>query len=107
METQTQTQEAGPSLQKLPNATLTLILGILSILGACCYGLPGLIAGIIALIMSSKSNKLLKENPDGYSDAGSHKAGRICAMIGLGFSVLYMMLMLIYFIIYGAMIISM
>ena len=101
MENQFQTQETAPSLQKLPNATLTLILGILSILACCCYGLPGIICAAIALIVSAKSNKLLKENPNGYSDGGNHKAGRICAIIGLSFSVLYMIYNLIMTIFYG------
>ncbi len=29
--------------QKLPNATLVLVLGIISILGCCCYGIIGLV----------------------------------------------------------------
>ena len=82
-----QTQTTAP-LKKLPNATLTLILGILSLPACCCCG-SGIIPAIIALIVSSKSNKLLKENPNGYSDAGNHKAGRIIAIIGLSFSILY------------------
>lgn len=86
MENQFETQ-ATP-LQKLPNATLTLILGILSLPACCCCG-SGIIPGVIALIVSSKSNKLLKENPNGYSNAGNHKAGRILAIIGLSISVLY------------------
>jgi len=77
-----QPQETPPVLQKLPNATLTLVFGILSIV--CC----GPIASIVALIVSAKSNTLLKENPNGYSDAGNHKAGRICAWIGLALGVI-------------------
>ena len=106
MENQFQSQTA-PPLKQLPNATLTLVLGIVSILGSCCYGVVGIIAGIIALIASSKSNKLLKEDPNGYSDAGNHKAGRICAMVGLGLSVLYIVFMVLYFIIYGVALASM
>ena len=78
-------------LAKLPNATLTLILGIASIV--CC----GPITGIIALIVSAESNKLLKENPDGYSDSGNHKAGRICAWIGIGLTVVSIFVYLLFF----------
>jgi hypothetical protein len=87
--------------QKLPNAVATLILGILSILGACCYGIPGIIMAIIALVISSNSNKLLKGNPEGYSDAGNHKAGRICAFIGLGISAIYFIIIIIYVVFLG------
>ena len=90
MENQFQTQETAPSLQKLPNATLTLILGILSVISCCCCGGLGIVPAVIALILSAKSNKLLKENPNGYSDAGNHKAGRICAIIGLILSGLFL-----------------
>ena len=34
--------------QKLPNATAVLVLGIASILTCCCYGIIGLILGIVA-----------------------------------------------------------
>ena len=87
--------------QKLPNAVATLILGILSIVGGCCYGIPGIIMAIIALVISSNSNKLLKANPEGYSDAGNHKAGRICAFIGLGISALYFIIIVIYVVFLG------
>ena len=64
-------------------------------------GLVGLICGIIALIISKEANALLKANPDGYSDAGNHKAGRICAIIGLSLSALYLIFILIYIVFLG------
>ena len=96
MENQFQTQETSPPLQKLPNATLTLILGIFSLLACCCCGV-GILPAAIALILSAKSNKLLKENPNGYSDAGNHKAGRLCAWIGIG---LYLIVGIVYLFIF-------
>ena len=88
--------------QKLPNAVATLILGILSIVGGCCYGIPGIIMAIIALVISANSNKLLKAKPEGYSDAGNHKAGRICAFIGLGLGALWFLFLIVYVVILGA-----
>ena len=88
-------------LQKLPNATGTLVLGILSIVGCSCYGLVGLICGIIALIISKEANALLKANPDGYSNAGNHKAGRVCAIIGVSLSALYIIIILVYIAVLG------
>ena len=87
--------------QKLPNATGTLVLGICSIVGSCCYGIVGLICGIIALMISKEANKLLKENPDGYSDAGNHKAGRVCAIIGVSLSALYVIIIFVYLVVLG------
>ena len=69
--------------EQVPNATAVLVLGILSILFWCCWGI-GLIMGIIALVLGSKSKNLYKEDPDRYS-VSSYKnlnAGWICALIG-------------------------
>ncbi len=64
--------------QPLPNATATLVLGILSIV-VC------LVCGIVALVISNKEVDMYKANPEWY-DVGSYnniKAGRICAIIGI------------------------
>ncbi len=67
----------------LPNATATLVLGILSIV--VCF-----ICGIIALVISNKDMALYKANPELYSLASYNniKAGRICAIIGIALQVL-------------------
>jgi M penetrans paralogue family 26 len=69
----------------LPNATASLVLGIISILGGFCYGVVGVICGIIGLVLANKDRKLYNENPDNYS-ASSYStlnAGRVCSIIGL------------------------
>src|SRR5690606_14043190 len=75
--------------QNLPNSTVILVLGILSIVGCCCYGLPGLISGIIAIILASKSTRLYKENPEIYSGYGNVTAGKIMAIVGIILSVMF------------------
>ena len=80
--------------QMLPNATLALVMGILSIVGCCCYGLPGLIFGIVAIIIASKAEKLYKENPEHYLGFGNVKAGKIMGIIGIVLSVLMVAYML-------------
>lgn len=80
-----------PKIQ-LPNATAVLILGILSIVSCCCYG-GGVILGIIALVLTSKDMRLFRADPDTFT-LGSYNnlvAGRICAIIGIVFSVLSLM----------------
>jgi M penetrans paralogue family 26 len=77
--------------QPLPNATPVLVLGILSIVLCLCYGIIGLALGIVALILAAKSKKLYADNPELYTQA-SYKnlnAGRICAIIGVILSVLF------------------
>jgi hypothetical protein len=74
----------------LPNATATLVLGILSLVGCFCYGVLGIIFGIIALVLGSKDMKLYASNPNQYtlSSYNNVKAGRICGIIGIILSIL-------------------
>ncbi len=81
----------------LPESTAVLVLGILSIIGSFCYGIPGLILSIIALALSSKPGRLYNQDPHRYT-ASSHsnmKAGKICAIIGLSISILFILIMVI------------
>ncbi|MCC8146664.1 MAG: DUF4190 domain-containing protein [Bacteroidales bacterium] len=76
----------------LPNATVILVLGILSIIGCCCYGLPGLVCGIIALVLSKSAKEQYIQNPSLYTQSSysNMNAGKICAIIGLILSVLFL-----------------
>jgi hypothetical protein len=80
---------------ELPNATVILVLGIISIVGCCCtYGTVGIICGIIAIVMAQSASGLYAANPQKYTES-SYKnvnAGKICAWIGLIPSVLYLIL---------------
>ncbi|MEL0456075.1 CCC motif membrane protein [Flavobacteriaceae bacterium SZ-1-7] len=76
--------------QKLPNATLILIFGILSIVTCCCYGFVGLILGIIAVVLANKATKVYAENPEGYTGISNVKTGKILAIIGIVLSSLYL-----------------
>lgn len=69
----------------LPNATAVLVLGIISIVMCCCYGVVGLICGIIAIVLANRDEKLYRDNPLGYSEKSykNLRAGKICAIIGL------------------------
>jgi len=92
MENQQQPQQSFLSNQvPLPNATAVLVLGIISIVGCFCYGLVGLICGIIALVLSNKDLKLYNADPSQYTPGslGNLKGGRTCAIIGLCLSILY------------------
>lgn len=86
---------------QLPNATATLVLGILSIISCFCYGILGLILAIIALAISSKSVRMYKQDPDKYEGYGNLKAGRVTAIIGLVLSSLYFIFFIIYVLILG------
>ncbi|MBC7607302.1 MAG: DUF4190 domain-containing protein [Burkholderiales bacterium] len=76
--------------QKLPNATAVLILGILSILTCCCYGIVGLILGIVALVLAKKDLTIYIENPELYEGFSNINTGRILAIIGITLSSIYL-----------------
>ena len=76
--------------QKLPNSTLILVFGIISIVTCCCYGVVGLILGIIALVLAKKATTLYLENPEQYSGYQNVKTGKILAIIGVILNVIYL-----------------
>jgi hypothetical protein len=85
---QNQQSNFGPQ-QPLPNATLILVLGILSIV--LCQPL-----GIAALIMGNQSIDQYNQNPGRYTEGslGTVKAGRICGIIGICLIAVGLLLML-------------
>ena len=78
--------------QKLPNATAVLILGILSIITCCCYGVFGLILGIVALFLAKKDLALYAISPQAYTNYSNLNIGRILAIIGIVLNVVYLIL---------------
>lgn len=77
--------------QKLPNSTLILVFGILSIVTCCCYGVVGLILGIVTIILAKKATQIYAENPDLYSGFQNVKTGKVLAIIGIVLSVIYLL----------------
>ena len=87
--------------QTLPNSTLILVFGILSIVTCCCYGILGLIFGIVALVLAKQAKQTYLADPELYTGFNNVKTGRILAIIGIILSALYMALTLIMIIMYG------
>ncbi|HSI69290.1 MAG TPA: CCC motif membrane protein [Gillisia sp.] len=87
--------------QQLPNATLILVFGILSIVGCCCWGIVGLIFGIVALILSTKATEIYNANPEMYTGFQNVKTGRILAIIGIILSSLVLIANIAMLVIYG------
>ena len=81
---QNQTQE------QLKNSTLILILGILSIVTCCCYGVVGVILGIVTIVLAQKATKIYAENPELYTGFQNVKIGKILGIIGIVLSVIYL-----------------
>ncbi|MEO8932793.1 MAG: CCC motif membrane protein [Xanthomarina sp.] len=76
--------------QQLPNATLILVFGILSIVTCCCYGIIGLPLGIVALVLANKATALYATNPELYTGFQNVKTGKILAIIGVILNGIYL-----------------
>ena len=90
----------------LPNSTLVLVLGILSILGCWLYGFIGVILAIVALVMSKNSMAIYALAPEEYEGYGNLQAGRIMAIIGLVVSGLVFLFFVIVFALIGGAVFS-
>ena len=79
--------------RKLPNATIALVLSILSFI-ACCFsmGIGGLLFSGISLFLVMKDTKLYAENPDLYEDYNILNIAKIISIIGLIIAVMAMAL---------------
>jgi len=80
----------GPKID-LPNASVVLVLGIISIFGCCCLGIVGIACAIIALILAKSATDLYISDPEKYTE-NSYKnmnTGKICAWIGLVLSTIH------------------
>ncbi len=80
--------------QKLPNATAVLILGILSILTCCCYGLFGLALAFIGLYLTHNDLKTYNAAPERFINFQQLNTGKILCIIGIVLNAI----MLLYFI---------
>ncbi|MCR9173962.1 MAG: CCC motif membrane protein [bacterium] len=80
----------------LPNAVATLVLGILSIIGCFFAGIPGVILGIIALILHQKDRQLYESDKSFYAVSWkTANGGKVCAIIGLSLSALYALIFIL------------
>lgn len=57
------------SQRTLPNSVGVLVLGICSIVFCWCYGIVGLICGIIAMVLASKAKRLYEATPNDFTVA--------------------------------------
>ena len=89
----------GTGSESAPYSTAVLILGIISIPSCFCYGIIGLTVGIIALTLSKKGIKMYEKKPSQYKKTSLNnlKTGRICAIVGISVSLLYILFVILLF----------
>lgn len=87
----------------VPNAGGTLALGIISIATCWLYGIPGVICGIIALVLHKKDKAVYLSDPARYEASfKTSKAGFICGVIGLSLSALWLLYIIIVLVFIGS-----
>lgn len=77
--------------QQLPNSTLILVFGIISVVTCCCYGIIGLPLGIVALVMANKATTIYAANPEIYTGFQNVKTGKILAIIGIVLNAIFLL----------------
>jgi len=77
--------------EKLPYAQSALILGISSIVtSCCCWGIIGIILGIIGLNNANKAIRIHEEDPNSFDGVNNAQTGKTTAIIGIVLGVLLM-----------------
>ena len=82
-----------------PNATAILVLGILSIVLSCLGGgIVGLVLGIICLILTAQSKRIIRASEESYDESSlkNVEAGRVCGILGVCLGGLLMIFWIIY-----------
>jgi hypothetical protein len=90
-------RDTGNNPRPVPNGDLVLVLGICSIVFCAVYGVVGLACAILALYNYGKVKKMYSANPAAYTP-GSFKnasAGKVCAIVGLCLSAVFVFAVLI------------
>jgi uncharacterized membrane protein len=95
------------NLIEIPNATVVLVLGIVSLVTMCfCYGLIGAPLGAVGLYLANKAKKIYEESPEKYNNYNNLKIGGILCIVGLILNIICFILIIVLYIIYGVAIFS-
>lgn len=78
-------------------AIASLILGIVGVLGLCCYGVPGLLLGIGAIVCGHLSKKAIEASNGTQGGAGMAKAGFILGIVSVVLGVIAVALVIVFF----------
>lgn len=83
----------------LPNATTILVLGILSLVFCWCYGIIGLVLGIITVVMSGSQRKLYLGSPSEFTESSCRNvnSGRVCGIVAICISAFIMLIWILLF----------
>jgi hypothetical protein len=74
-------------------AIAALILGIVSVLGICCYGLPGFVLGIAAVVLGAIARKNINASNGTQVGGGMATAGLIMGIVGVALGIIVAIMM--------------
>lgn len=78
--------------EKLPHSQSALILGISSIITACCcWGVIGIILGILGLVNANKAIRIHEQEPDAFDGINNAQTGKTTSIIGIVIGVISML----------------
>ena len=84
--------------EKLPHSQSALVLGISSIITACCcWGVIGVILGAIGIYESNKAIAIYNEHPNDFDGINNAQTGRTTSIIGIIIGVISMLWMIYMF----------
>jgi len=84
--------------EKLPHSQSSLVLGISSIITACCcWGVVGVIVGAIGIYESNKAIAIYNEHPNDFDGINNAQTGRTTSIIGIIIGVISMLWMIYMF----------
>ena len=84
--------------EKLPHSQSALILGISSIVTACCcWGSIGVIVGAIGLYQANKAIEIHNANPNEFEGINNAQTGRTTSIIGIIIGVISVLWMIYMF----------
>ena len=83
---------------ELPNSTLALVLGILSLATCFCYGFLGLPLAIVAYVLGKNGMRTFHASPDQYKGYDNAKAGYVLGIIGIILNAILLFFVLLMFV---------
>ena len=87
-----------PYSQRCGRAIAAMILGIMSMMTCMFYGIPGLVCGILALVFARQARDRVQLGQAPQFSLDFARAGRVCGWVGIGLSIVFLVIMAAYMI---------
>lgn len=82
--------------QRAGKAVASMVLGIISVFSCMFYGVPGLVCGIIAVVLAKRAREAVRLGEAPAFSLDFAKAGKVCGWVGICLSGLFFLLVVLY-----------